>query len=205
MAFSRRVGELWEPFCRLAVDHPLSDITLFIPPTFADIKAALTKEVDDYIRALTISKEQRAELLRYYAKVWALVTSGAIKMALDLHFSKGDEYINIDFKSGFGSNEKGNTNRLLLVGTIYKNLPQKYSCVLLVRSREDQNNHYFQTLKNSGVWDAHCGEAAYEKLASFTGFPLKEWIREHMNWEDDLTPSTTKHLRDTGLNGYLSW
>lgn len=34
MAFSRRVGELWEPFCKLCFKYPSTRISSFIPPHF---------------------------------------------------------------------------------------------------------------------------------------------------------------------------
>ena len=40
MDFSRRVGELWEPFCGLCFDYPTTPIQLFVPPTFAEVKAS---------------------------------------------------------------------------------------------------------------------------------------------------------------------
>lgn len=45
MAFSRRVGELWEPFCKLCFEHPLSNAVLFVPPLFSEIKKKLTDEI----------------------------------------------------------------------------------------------------------------------------------------------------------------
>ena len=122
MSFSRRIGELWEPFCKLCFDYPNRALTLFIPPLFSEVKQKLTDEIEDYVDALTIMEEQKRELKRYYNKVWSFVTSGEIKLELDLHFEQDGEKFVVDFKSGFGSNEKGNTNRLLLVATIYKSL-----------------------------------------------------------------------------------
>ena len=64
----------------------------------------------------------------------------------DLHFTDGTTKYIVDFKSGFGSNEKGNTNRLLLVGSIYQNIEtENYKCLIFVRSTE--NNHYLTTLQ----------------------------------------------------------
>ena len=34
MAFSRRIGELWEPFCKLCFRYPITPINLFAPPLF---------------------------------------------------------------------------------------------------------------------------------------------------------------------------
>ena len=151
MAFSRRIGELWEPFCKLCFRYSLTSISFFLPPLFSEVKQHLSEEITTYVGKLAISKEKKTQLLKYYDKVWALVTSGEIKLECDLHFIQdGVKYI-VDFKSGFGSNEKGNTNRLLLVGTIYHNIDDEdYQCLLFVRSAE--NNHYLTTLSSSGVW-----------------------------------------------------
>ena len=113
--------------------------------------------------------------------------------------------MNIDFKSGFGSNEKGNTNRLLMVATIYRNMEDDYENVLLVRAQENQNNHYFQILKNSKVWEAYCGEDAYRKISDYTGFDLYDWVSVNINWAEDLLPDTTNHFTINNLLEYLEW
>ena len=122
MAFSRRVGELWEPFCKLCFNYPLTNIRLFVPPLFSEVKQNLTTEINTYIDGLKIKTDDKKQLKKYYDKVWNLVTSGEIQLECDLHFTDGTKKYIVDFKSGFGSNEKGNTNRLLLVGSIYKNI-----------------------------------------------------------------------------------
>ena len=148
MTFSRRMGELWEGFCKLCFKHPpAEDVSLFVPPLFKDVKSQLVGEIRDYIGTLHVTDEQKRELLTYYNKVWSLVSSGEIKLELDLHLEKSQTRYLIDFKSGFGSNEKGNTNRLLMVASIYKNLEQNYKCLMFVRSEEDQNNNYLQILR----------------------------------------------------------
>ena len=205
MAFSRRIGELWEPYCKLCFQFPLKKLELFVPPLFVDVKRMMTAEIETYIDKLSINENQKQELKSYYRKVWAMVTSGEIKLQLDLHFIQNGKMYNIDFKSGFGSNEKGNTNRLLLVATIYKNLDPNYECMLFVRADEDTNNQYFITLKNSAVWTASCGNETYEKIHNFSGFDLKQWIRDNINWEDDLLPQTINHFRKNDLIKYLSW
>ena len=114
--------------------------------------------------------------------------SGEIQLELDLHFIfEGKKYV-VDFKSGFGSNEKGNTNRLLLVASIYKNLSESYKCLLFVRAEE--NNSYFNTLKNSGIWEAYCGSEAYVKIREYSGYDLKSWIDTNMDWANDFKPET---------------
>ena len=139
MDFSRRVGELWDPFCKLCFYYPVNDVSLFVPPLFSEVKKKLTDEIVDYINKLNITPEEKEELRKYYDKVWSLVTSGEIQLELDLHFvSQGQKFV-VDFKSGFGSNEKGNTNRLLLVASIYKNISESYECLLFVRAEENNS------------------------------------------------------------------
>lgn len=203
MDFSRRVGELWDPFCKLCFYYPVNDVLLFIPPLFSEVKKKLTDEIVDYINNLNISPEEKEELKKYYEKVWSLVTSGEIQLELDLHFvSQGQKYV-VDFKSGFGSNEKGNTNRLLLVASIYKNLSESYKCLLFVRAEE--NNSYFNTLKNSGIWEAYCGSEAYVKIKEYSGYDLKSWIDTNMDWANDFKPETITHFQEQNLLQYLLW
>jgi len=203
MDFSRRVGELWDPFCKLCFYYPVNDVSLFIPPLFSEVKKKLTDEIVDYINNLNISPEEKEELKKYYEKVWSLVTSGEIQLELDLHFvSQGQKYV-VDFKSGFGSNEKGNTNRLLLVASIYKNLSESYKCLLFVRAEE--NNSYFNTLKNSGIWEAYCGSEAYVKIREYSGYDLKSWIDTNMDWANDFKPETITHFQEQNLLQYLLW
>ena len=203
MTFSRRIGELWEPFCKICFSYPINDIELFIPPTFVQVKERLTSEIEDYINHLTITAQEKEQLLIYYSKVWGLVTSGGIQLELDLHFIFNDVKYNVDFKSGFGSNEKGNTNRLLLVASIYENIEEDYQCLLFVRSAD--NNHYFDTLKNSGVWQAYSSIETYTQINHFTGFDLKTWIENNVNWESDFKNETFNFLNTNELTQYLIW
>lgn len=206
MSFARRIGELWEPFCQLCWEYPVnSNINYFIPPLFTDVKKKLTKEIEDFIDGLNISGEEKAELKQYYQKSWVLITSGEIKLELDLHFeNNGNKYV-VDFKSGFSSNEKGNTNRLLLVASIYKVLEEGHRCLLFVRSNEERNNHYLQTLKNSGLWTVYCGQETYKKIEEFSGFNLSEWMAENIKWKEDFDTEMYKHLKQSNLIQYLEW
>ncbi len=203
MDFSRRVGELWDPFCKLCFKYPINDVTLFIPPLFSEVKKILADEIIDYINNLSITEEQKTELISYYEKTWKLVASGEIQLECDLHYIYQEEKYIVDFKSGFGSNEKGNLNRLLLVASIYQSLKEDYRCIIFVRSEE--NNSYFKILKNSGVWEAYCGLEAYAKIHEFSGFNLKEWIDKNINWPVDFNEQTTAHFTEKKLLNYLLW
>jgi len=207
MSFSRRIGELWEPFCTTCFEHPVrSDITLFVPPLFQEVRVRLSGEVRSFIDGLNLTSAEKQSLLRYYDRVWQLVTSGEIKLALDLHFSLGGTRFVVDVKSGFGSNEKGNTNRLLLVASVYRNIePEDYRCLMWVRSAEEENNHYLQTLKNSGLWEVYCGPKAYESIGELSGFDLATWVHENVDWKGDLQPELHDYLVQNDLVRYLSW
>ncbi len=207
MTFARRIGELWEPFCKLCFNYPTrEDMQLCEAPLFSDVKEKLQAEIKQYINSLNISENEKVNLLNYYDKVWSLVTSGEIKLELDLHFSINDINYNVDFKSGFQSNEKGNTNRLLLVASIYKNIiGQNNKCMLFVRAAEDENNHYLQTLKNSGIWEVFCASETYGKIYEYSGFNLSEWINSNIDWHNDLDSETLSYFKKNDLIKYLSW
>ncbi|TKJ32309.1 MAG: hypothetical protein CEE38_23415 [Planctomycetes bacterium B3_Pla] len=206
MTFSRRIGELWEPFCQLCWEHPLvENLQLFVPPLFKDVREKLASEIEEFIDNLSIAKDDKSQLKRYYQKVWSLVTSGEIKLALDLHFDDGHDKYVVDFKSGFSSNEKGNTNRLLLVASVYRLLEEDHKCVIFVRSAEDRNNHYLQTLKHSKLWSVYCGEETYEQIEIFTGFDISTWMKSNVKWAEDFSPEMYSHIKANNLEQYLEW
>lgn len=203
MTFSRRIGELWEPFCKLCFFYPINDILLFVPPLFSEVKLKLSNEIEDYIQKLNVEAEQKQQLKKYYDKVWVLVESGEINLQLDLHFIFNNQKYCVDFKSGFGSNEKGNTNRLLLVASIYKNLEENYKCLIFVRA--DINNHYFRTLKHSGIWEAYSGDETYQMIHQYSGFDIKNWIDTNINWQTDFEAEMYQFLETKNLAQYLKW
>lgn len=204
MAFSRRIGELWEPFCKLCFTHPLTGIRSFVPPLFSEVKQSLTLEINNFIDGLAIGECEREQLKIYYEKVWGLVTSGEIKLECDLHFTDGVNKYIVDFKSGFGSNEKGNTNRLLLVGSIYDNIDdENYKCMIFVRSND--NNHYLSTLRASGLWDVSCGSDTYDKILQYSGFNIHDWIDRNVDWMSDFVPQMQHTVISKELQRYLIW
>lgn len=206
MSFSRRIGEIWEPFCLLCWEYPINqNINYIIPPLFKEVKAKLANEIYTFINKLPIPNKQKNELKKYYDKVWVLVTSGEIKLELDLHFKDNANKYVVDFKSGFSSNEKGNTNRLLLVASVYKILEEEYNCMIFVRAEEEKNNHYLKTLKNSGLWSVFCGKETYTQVKKFTGFDLRTWLDKNVYWEKDFQRKIYQQLKSTNLLQYLEW
>ncbi len=206
MAFTRRIGELWEPFCLLCWQYAIDEtLNYFAPPLFSEVKQKLTQEIQELINSLEIDKKQQIALMNSYDKVWQLVTAREIKLELDLHFQKDASKFVVDFKSGFGSNEKGNTNRLLLVASAYKILAEGHQCIIFVRSPEAENNYYLQILKKSGLWSVYCGAETYGKIEEYTGFNLARWQQENLNWEQDFEPGMYNHLQSNQLVEYLQW
>lgn len=206
MAFSRRIGELWEPFCKLCWDFPINkNISYIEPPLFKDVKDKLAKRIESAISKLKISGPEKSELASYYEGMWAFITSGEVNLELDLHFKDEEKKYVVDLKSGFSSNEKGNTNRLLLVASIYKNLKEDYQCLIFVRSAEEKNNHYLQTLKKSELWHVYCGQDTYDQIFKFTGFNLADWLKKNVNWESDFNDKMFSHLKKNNLVQYLEW
>ena len=205
MAFARRIGELWEPFCKLQFDFPVKKLNIIEPPVFADVQAGIQRRALEYINALTISSEEKKELKKHFSIPWSLVDSGGIKLGLDLHFEQNGIHYNCDFKSGFSSNEKGNTNRLLLVASIYHSLSEQEKTLLFVRQNEDENNHYLLTLKNSPYWDVYCGNDCYTAMNAFTGFDMRAWLDNNVDWEGDISPEFRRHLKQNDLLKYLTW
>lgn len=205
MAFSRRIGELWEPFCKLTFEYPVKSLQIYAPLSFENVRTTFQEKTKRMIKELPVDGLIKKKLITLYDIPWGMVESGGVKTELDLHFKQDGFFYNCDFKSGFSSNEKGNTNRLLLVASIYKQLGEKEKQILFVRQSEGENNHYLQTLKKSGLWEVFCSDECYAKIFEFTGFDLKRWINKHIQWEKDISPAFKDYLITNDLIKYLTW
>lgn len=205
MAFARRIGELWEPFCKEAFNYSIKPLDLIDPPVFEKIKDEIIESVDEYISNIDVDNVIKRQLRYYYRIPWSMIDSGGTKLELDLHFTQSGINYNCDFKSGFSSNEKGNTNRLLMVASIYQLISNEEKMIIFVRQEEEQNNHYLQTLKNSRYWEVYCADEAYMKIAEFTGFNLREWLDTNALWEQDISYEFKSHLISNDLIKYLTW
>lgn len=205
MAFSRRVGEIWEPFCKLPFYYPMFNLSVVQPLSFNDVKKQMIDSFDEKINQSGLSVDLKEELKRQYMSVWTILDSGNISLDLDLHFMKDGVYYDVDYKSGFSSNEKGNTNRLLQVGSIYSLIDPPHKNLIFVRQPEEDNNHYLQTLKNSPYWEVFCANAAYAQIKEFTGFDLREWMTNNMRWEEDICNDFKTFLIENHLLRYLLW
>lgn len=205
MAFARRIGELWEPFCKLPFCYPIKQLQMIEPPAFSDIQRRIQSDANTFIDNLVLDDKTKTELKSKYEIPWTMVDSGGINLNLDLHFEQNGKHYNCDFKSGFSSNEKGNTNRLLLVASIFNYLGTNENQIIFVRQKESENNHYLQTLKNSKYWNVYCAEECYKAIQRFTDFDLRRWLDDNARWETDINESFRNHLKENDLLKYLTW
>lgn len=202
MSFSRRIGEIWEPFCKIPFSFN-SYTKFYKPPTFKDFKTQFDNSVvDKFIKKFNLTIEGINELKNVVNKVWSFSESGAINLKEDLHFEHGGKKYVVDFKSGFASNEKGNLNRLLLVAKIYSEL--EYPCLLFVR-QEENNNNYLKVIENSGLWKVYRSDEVYEKIFELTGINLKEWMDINIDWKNDISAEFKNYLETNKLIQYLTW
>ena len=202
MDFARRIGEVWEVFCKLCWDAPVNTaLKRLKSPTFATVRSELLSRFSGLVNA-SGSKNGEAILAEYRRVVELL---GNINLKEDEYCAVEDRRLVIDFKSGFGSNEKGNTERLLTVAKIYHTLPEAHECVLVVRAAEGEGNNYLQVLKSSGLWRVCCGPEAYEFIRAVTGFDLAAWIHTNVAFHEDMEREAYHHLTEQNLTKYLGW
>lgn len=200
MAFSRRIGELWEAFCCTAWTYPADQtVERMQPPVFNDVRQALLDRITDNLGA----HNRRDEIMGDVDTLFEII--GDINMKEDEVFRKAGIPHVIDFKSGFGSNEKGNMLRLMTVGRAYKIWDHQTRLMLLVRQNE--NNNYLRVLRNSGLWEVHTGLDAYRMIENITGNDIVS-VRDHVvDWQGDLSGEFYSYLRNqpTDLTSYLDW
>ncbi len=55
MTFSRRIGELWEPFCKLAFERPINALRIIKPPEFRQAQQTIQKSAAEYIDSPEVS------------------------------------------------------------------------------------------------------------------------------------------------------
>lgn len=199
MALSRRVGELWELFCKAAWDQPSRlNVVRMDAPSFEQVATALRERIQKSIRS-----SAKPDALADIESLFDLV--GEINMKEDEMFLLENVPHIIDFKSGFGSNEKGNTLRLLTVGRAYKLWNPKTKLLLLVR--QEQNNNYLNVIQRSGLWDVKCGDEAYAEIDALTGSDINALRSSIIDFKTDLSDrfwnDLSSHLTD--LTSYLRW
>ena len=200
MAFSRRIGELWEAFCSTAWDYSnnqhMSRIKI---PDFGDVRTVLMNRLSENIGVHPARNEILADINTLFAVI------GDINMIEDEVFSMLNQPHVVDFKSGFGSNEKGNMLRLSAVGSVYRIWNDQTRLMLLVR--QNINNNYLEVLRRTGLWEVYTGNAAYDQIATITGIDIQKTRTQVINWEQDLSNGFYQFLKNqpSDLTSYLEW
>ena len=200
MTFSRRVGELWEAFCSSAWDFPSRpEVARSEIPAFATVRDGLSNRIRNNIGG----HDKRDEILQDVDTLFEVIDDIHINMNEDVVFHVGEIPHVIDFKSGFGSNEKGNTLRLQTVGRAYRIWNPQTRLLLLVR--QEENNNYLNVLRRAGLWEVHTGTKAYEQISALTGADMQTIRDTVIDWPSDLSPELYQFLTNTNLTGYLTW
>lgn len=44
-----------------------------------------------------------------------------------------------------------------------------------------------------------------KKIEYFTGFDIKKWIDDNIDWENDISNNFRDYLKENGLIEYLKW
>lgn len=196
--FSRRVGELWERFCSVAWDYSTSAIR-FNAPNFS----VVTTSIINRAQTLTTSSPQQQDILDLVNDLLEII--GDINLKEDEMFHlNGTRYV-VDFKSGFGSNEKGNMLRLQAVSRAYKRFDPNTNLLLLVR--QNTNNNYLNVLRQSQTWDIYTGTQSYQKIQALTNVKILWVIQNVVDFRNDLPQSFLTYLQTTSGNpiNYLDW
>lgn len=249
MDLSRRSGELWEGLLKQCWTYPVYDnVKRFDAPEFSEITEEIQEAFKQKLIANDIKQELVDELYFDYIRIWELLgdsinldsdelfeTSTSYKTEDDLlnvsekksvynidtaTEEEGNKYI-IDFKGSYGSNEKGNKDRLLMVARVYDLLNhyeltnKQFKCILAVRTVEDTGGHnYLQQLENSGLWTVKRGVEVYEMIYKYTGFNVLDFIEQKdlsiltdMNEETKnyMDSKITSRLGKTFAEHYLTW
>lgn len=198
MAFSRRVGELWEAFCSVAWDYPsLPNVKRIKIPSFAIVRKVLLNRLKENIG----KHGKKSEILEDVDTLLSIV--GDINMKEDEVFEVNGVPHVIDFKSGFGSNEKGNMLRLQTVGRAYRIWNHQTRLLLLVR--QAVNNNYLNVLHRTGLWEVHTSSEAYKRISELTGADMNAVRANVVDWPADVSGCLYDYLKKQNLTSYLEW
>ena len=190
--FSRRIGEVWEKFCSLILDNPFSKIKRIKEPDSSQFYKKLEKDFDKFEN----SKELFDIIVSFI---------GNLDLHLDYFGEKNNKKYGIDFKSGFGSNEKGNTERILQVGKAYNYLNS--DIILSVLVRQNENNNYLKRIEKSKIWKVSKGKSSYEYLEKLCGSNVTNFLKTELDFQKDFQKDVFKSLGKSVINRdiYLNW
>lgn len=217
---ARRTGELWEEFMKRLWIYPPETMKILDEQNIDIVELAVT-EFKNKLTQYELSSEGYHDLLQEYRRVWSMLGDN-LNTKSDYVFETDYEFVVIDFKGTYASNEKGNKERVLTIAKVkeflshIQNDMKKYHCVLLVRTISDTGTHnYLQQLQNSGYWDVVIGMSNINSFVSeYIGYDMEEQLIKvyQLDIISDINEETRRYLENT-LNSnneslassYLNW
>lgn len=230
MDLSRRSGELWESLLKQCWSYPVfNTVKRFIAPDFMDVAEGIKSAFNNKLHNKQIEANIVREISTEYSTMWSILGDSINLNSDELFETTYNEHGNlevsdkkyiIDFKGSYGSNEKGNKERLLTVARIY-NLLNKYNltdkefnCILAVRTVEAGGHNYLRQLESSKLWSVLRGNEVYEMIFEFTGFDILSFVKEKdLQIMKDLNEETAEYMKSkitskqnkTFADHYLTW
>lgn len=196
--YSRRNGEMWEKFATLCLINPDSSIKEISTEANKNFRTKITQSIENMA-----VQNNGNELRKFKAFILSLVDG--INLDIDFVGLKNGILIGIDFKSGFSSNEKGNTTRILKVGAAYSFAEIDIKLYLLVR--QSLNNSYLDKISESSDWEVYTGTEAYKILEELSGQNIRSFVEKEVNFMSDFLPAVGVRLRKNvaGIEKYTQW
>lgn len=230
MDLSRRSGELWESLVKQCWTYPVySTVKRFEAPKFEDVSETIKNAFNKNLLEQEIESNVVDRIYEEYSIIWSLL-GDSINLDSDELFEttfvengivdKEDKIFIIDFKGSYGSNEKGNKERLLTVARVYDLLNhyhvtnKSFDCMLAVRTVEAGGHNYLRQLESSGLWSVLRGNEVYQMVHEYTGFDVLSFISDkELSIIGDLNEETAEYMvskitskqRKTFAEHYLTW
>ena len=54
-------------------------------------------------------------------------------------------------------------------------------------------------------WNVYCANDSYAAMKDFTGFDLRSWLDNNVDWTNDISAEFKLHLERNDLLKYLTW
>lgn len=220
MDLSRRSGELWENFVKRSWEYSVKSINAYNAPDFHELVNEIKRRFASKLGRMNLAEQLVDEIVADYEQAWYVV-GDTINPDSDQLFESDNYFVVIDFKGSYGSNEKGNKDRLLAVAKIYKILDALYpaqkphKCILAVRTIDGNGHNYLRQLEDSTLWTVERGsQNVYNMAGDYTGYNFYEYLinKYNLNIIQDFQMETRNYMQgqNTSQHGsfanyYLNW
>lgn len=51
----------------------------------------------------------------------------------------------------------------------------------------------------------YCADDGYAAMKAFTGFDMRKWLDDNVDWQNDISDEFKQHLQQNNLLKYLTW